>query len=167
MGRAHEPVSYELGCKVSIVTPVTAPNGGQLVLHLKAPLGNPYDGHILGPARCDTELPSRHDRPSQGRSSYGSHRISRAATATASTRFSLPRAPISGSCAGSAVYGAHRCENILHGRPREKAPFSRRSLVIASRLISTGPTWPLTVGMWGQRDASIASSFAMVADSKP
>jgi hypothetical protein len=32
---------YEFGCKVSIATPVTAPKGGQFVLHAKALHGNP------------------------------------------------------------------------------------------------------------------------------
>src|SRR6202035_977205 len=46
---------YEFGCKVSIVTPVTAPKGGQFVLHAKALHGNPYDGHTLGPVITDLE----------------------------------------------------------------------------------------------------------------
>ena len=33
-GKARAP--YEFGCKVSIVTPVTAPKGGQFVLHAEA-----------------------------------------------------------------------------------------------------------------------------------
>jgi transposase, IS5 family len=32
-----------------VVTPVTAPKGGQFVLHAKALHGNPYDGHTLSP----------------------------------------------------------------------------------------------------------------------
>src|SRR6202163_4774133 len=50
-GKARAP--YEFGCKVSIVTPVTAPRGGQFVLHAKALHGNPYDGHTLGPVIAD------------------------------------------------------------------------------------------------------------------
>jgi transposase, IS5 family len=46
-GKARAP--YEFGCKVSVVTPVTSPRGGQFVLHAKALHGNPYDGHTLGP----------------------------------------------------------------------------------------------------------------------
>ncbi len=46
---------YEFGCKVSIATPVTAPRGGQFVLHAKALHGNPYDGHTLGPVIADLE----------------------------------------------------------------------------------------------------------------
>jgi transposase, IS5 family len=46
---------YEFGCKVSIATPVTAPKGGQFVLHAKALHGNPYDGHTLGPVIADLE----------------------------------------------------------------------------------------------------------------
>ena len=46
-GKARTP--YEFGCKVSIVTPVTQPKGGQFVLHAKALHGNPYDGHTLAP----------------------------------------------------------------------------------------------------------------------
>src|SRR6266481_6314384 len=46
---------YEFGCKVSIATPVTAPNGRQFVLHAKALHGNPYDGHTLGPVIADLE----------------------------------------------------------------------------------------------------------------
>ena len=34
---------------MSIATPVTAPKGGQFVLHARALHGNPYDGHTLGP----------------------------------------------------------------------------------------------------------------------
>ena len=52
-GKARTP--YEFGCKVSIVTPVTAPKGGQFVLHAKALHGNPYDGHTLGPVIADIE----------------------------------------------------------------------------------------------------------------
>jgi transposase, IS5 family len=52
-GKARAP--YEFGCKVSIVTPVTAPKGGQFVLHAKALHGNPYDGHTLAPVIADLE----------------------------------------------------------------------------------------------------------------
>ena len=52
-GKARKP--YEFGCKVSVVTPVTAPKGGQFVLHAKALHGNPYDGHTLGPIIADLE----------------------------------------------------------------------------------------------------------------
>ena len=52
-GKARKP--YEFGCKVSIATPATAPKGGQFVLHAKAPHGNPYDGHTLGPVITDLE----------------------------------------------------------------------------------------------------------------
>jgi transposase, IS5 family len=52
-GKARAP--YEFGCKVSIATPVTAPRGGQFVLHAKALHGNPYDGHTLGLVIADLE----------------------------------------------------------------------------------------------------------------
>ena len=52
-GKARAP--YEFGCKVSSATPVTAPKGGQFVLHAKALHGNPYDGHTLGPVIADLE----------------------------------------------------------------------------------------------------------------
>jgi transposase, IS5 family len=52
-GKARAP--YEFGCKVSIATPVTAPKGGQAVLHAKALHANPYDGHTLGPVIADLE----------------------------------------------------------------------------------------------------------------
>jgi IS5 family transposase len=52
-GKAHAP--YEFGCKVSITTPVTAPKGGQFVLHAKALHGNPFDGHTLGPVITELE----------------------------------------------------------------------------------------------------------------
>jgi transposase, IS5 family len=52
-GKARKP--YEFGCKVSITTPVSAPKGGQFVLHAKALHGNPYDGHTLGPVITDLE----------------------------------------------------------------------------------------------------------------
>jgi IS5 family transposase len=41
IGRGKARAPYEFGCKVSIVTPVTAPKGGQFVLHAKALHGNP------------------------------------------------------------------------------------------------------------------------------
>jgi hypothetical protein len=37
IGRGKARAPYEFGCKVSIATPVTAPRGGQFVLHAKAP----------------------------------------------------------------------------------------------------------------------------------
>ena len=52
-GKARAP--YEFGCKVSIATPVTAPKGGQFVLHAKALHGNPFDGHTLAPVVSDLE----------------------------------------------------------------------------------------------------------------
>ncbi|MDA9536967.1 transposase [Bradyrhizobium sp. CCBAU 21362] len=52
-GKARAP--YEFGCKVSIVTPVTAPKGGQFVLHAKALHGNPYDGRTLAPVIPELE----------------------------------------------------------------------------------------------------------------
>ena len=52
-GKARAP--YEFGCKVSVVTPVTVPKGGQFVLHTKALHGNPYDGHTLEPIIADLE----------------------------------------------------------------------------------------------------------------
>jgi IS5 family transposase len=52
-GKARAP--YEFGCKVSIATPVTQPEGGQFVLHAKALHGNPFDGHTLGPAIVDVQ----------------------------------------------------------------------------------------------------------------
>src|ERR1700730_4400056 len=55
IGRGKARAPYEFGCKVSIVTPVTAPKGGQFVLHAKALHGNPYDGHTLGPVIADLE----------------------------------------------------------------------------------------------------------------
>jgi transposase, IS5 family len=55
-GKARTP--YEFGCKVSVVTPVTKPKGGQFILHAEAHHGNPYDGHTLGPvlARLEERL---------------------------------------------------------------------------------------------------------------
>jgi IS5 family transposase len=44
-GKARAP--YEFGCKVSVVTPVTQPKGGQFILHTEAHHGNPFDGHTL------------------------------------------------------------------------------------------------------------------------
>uniref|UniRef100_Q07JF3 Putative transposase n=1 Tax=Rhodopseudomonas palustris (strain BisA53) TaxID=316055 RepID=Q07JF3_RHOP5 len=52
-GKARKP--YEFGCKVSVVTPVTAPKGGQFVLHAKALHGNPFDGHTLGSIIADLQ----------------------------------------------------------------------------------------------------------------
>jgi IS5 family transposase len=55
IGRGKARAPYEFGCKVSITTPVTAPKGGQFVLHAKALHGNPYDGHTLGPVIAELE----------------------------------------------------------------------------------------------------------------
>src|SRR5207344_2529520 len=55
IGRGKARAPYEFGCKVSIATPVTAPKGGQFVLHAKALHGNPFDGHTLGPVVADME----------------------------------------------------------------------------------------------------------------
>jgi hypothetical protein len=55
IGRGKARAPYEFGCKVSIASPVTAPKGGQFVLHAKALHGNPYDGHTLGPVIADLE----------------------------------------------------------------------------------------------------------------
>jgi IS5 family transposase len=52
-GKARAP--YEFGCKVSIATPATKPQGGQFVLHAKALHGNPFDGHTLGPVVTELE----------------------------------------------------------------------------------------------------------------
>jgi transposase, IS5 family len=41
--------------KSRLSPPVTAPKGGQFVLHAKALHGNPYDGHTLGPVIPDLE----------------------------------------------------------------------------------------------------------------
>lgn len=49
IGKGKAKTPYEFGCKVSIVTPVTQPKGGQFVLYAQAHHGNPYDGHTLGP----------------------------------------------------------------------------------------------------------------------
>jgi transposase, IS5 family len=55
IGRGKARAPYEFGCKVSVATPVTAPRGGQFVLHAKALHGNPFDGHTLGPVIADLE----------------------------------------------------------------------------------------------------------------
>jgi len=55
IGKGKARMPYEFGCKVSIATPVTAPKGGQFVLHARALHGNPFDGHTLGPAIADIE----------------------------------------------------------------------------------------------------------------
>jgi IS5 family transposase len=44
-GRAHRP--YEFGIKVSVATTARRSKGGQLVTHVAALPGNPYDGHTL------------------------------------------------------------------------------------------------------------------------
>jgi IS5 family transposase len=55
IGRGKARAAYEFGCKVSVITPVTKPKGGQFVLHAKALSGNPFDGHTLGPVIADLE----------------------------------------------------------------------------------------------------------------
>ena len=52
-GKAHCP--YEFGVKVSIATTLHRSKGGQFVLHAKALLGNPYDGHTLAEIIPDME----------------------------------------------------------------------------------------------------------------
>ena len=52
-GKARTP--YEFGCKVSVVTPITKPKGGQFVLHAEAHHGNPFDGHTLGSVLANLE----------------------------------------------------------------------------------------------------------------
>lgn len=47
IGKGKAKTPYEFGCKVSLVTPVTKPKGGQFVLHAAALHGNPFDGHTL------------------------------------------------------------------------------------------------------------------------
>jgi len=44
-GKAHKP--YKFGVKVSVATPIERCKGGQLVAHVAALPGNPYDGHTL------------------------------------------------------------------------------------------------------------------------
>ncbi|MGV6876745.1 IS5 family transposase [Pseudochelatococcus sp. B33] len=44
-GKAHRP--YEFGVKVSVATTLNRSRGGQLVTHVKALPGKPYDGHTL------------------------------------------------------------------------------------------------------------------------
>jgi hypothetical protein len=61
IGRGKARASYEFGCKVSIATPVTAPKGGQFVLHAKALHGNPYD------------WPHSRPRHRRSRKAYGCH----------------------------------------------------------------------------------------------
>lgn len=71
-GKARAP--YEFGCKVWIVTPVTAPKGGQFVLHAKALHGDPYDGHTLGPVVAGLErLTSVAVRCIHGNKGYRGH----------------------------------------------------------------------------------------------
>jgi len=55
IGKGKAKTPYEFGCKVSVVTPVTKPKGGQFVLHTEAHHGNPYDGHTLGPVLAHLE----------------------------------------------------------------------------------------------------------------
>ncbi len=52
-GKARAP--YEFGCKVSVITPVTKPKGGQFVLHAEAHHGNPFDGHTLASVLANLE----------------------------------------------------------------------------------------------------------------
>lgn len=44
-GKAAKP--YEFGCKVTVATTNARSPGGQFVVHIDAPHGNPYDGHTL------------------------------------------------------------------------------------------------------------------------
>jgi hypothetical protein len=45
--------AYEFGCKVLVITPVTAPKGGQFILHAKARHGNPFDGGLTSRTRLN------------------------------------------------------------------------------------------------------------------
>jgi transposase, IS5 family len=51
--KAHRP--YEFGVKVSVATTLAHANGGQLVTHVRALPGNPYDGHTLATIIPDME----------------------------------------------------------------------------------------------------------------
>ena len=62
IGRGKARAPYEFGCKVSIATPVTAPRGGQFVLHAKALHGNPIDGPTLGLIMAELEALARIER---------------------------------------------------------------------------------------------------------
>jgi hypothetical protein len=53
IGRRKARAPYEVGCKASLATPVTAPKGEQFGLHAEALHGNPYDGRTLGPVIAD------------------------------------------------------------------------------------------------------------------
>jgi transposase, IS5 family len=55
IGRCKARSPCEFGCKVAVVAPVTAPKGGQFVLHAKALHGNPYGGHTLWPIIADLQ----------------------------------------------------------------------------------------------------------------
>jgi IS5 family transposase len=52
-GKAHRP--FEFGVKVSVATTLSHARGGQLVTHVKALPGNPYDGHTLATVIPDME----------------------------------------------------------------------------------------------------------------
>ncbi|MCK1491036.1 hypothetical protein IVB14_11575 [Bradyrhizobium sp. 180] len=52
-GKAHRP--YEFGVKVSVATTLAYAKGGQFVTHVKAPPGDPYDGHTLATVIPDME----------------------------------------------------------------------------------------------------------------
>ncbi len=52
-GKAHRP--YEFGVKVSLTTTNKRAKGGQFILHAKALLGNPYDGHTLAEVLAETQ----------------------------------------------------------------------------------------------------------------
>jgi IS5 family transposase len=52
-GKAHRP--YEFGVKVSVATTISHARGGQFVTHVKALVGNPYDGHTLATVIPDME----------------------------------------------------------------------------------------------------------------
>jgi hypothetical protein len=121
IGRGKARAPYEFGCKVSIATPVTAPKGGQFVLHAKALHGNPYDGHTLGPAPLISK----------------SLQVSRSAASTA-TRAIAATTIRTGSRSGSAVKSgvsprpsAARCAGALP---------SNRSSAISSRITAWAAT---------------------------
>src|SRR5262249_5073235 len=73
IGRGKARAPYEFACKVSIATPVTAPKGGQFVLHAKALHGNPYDGPTTGPFTADLEKLTGVIRRIHGDKGYRGH----------------------------------------------------------------------------------------------
>ena len=163
-GKARAP--YEFGCKVSIATPATKPRGGQFVLHAKALVGNPFDGHTLGPVVSELEqltgVETRRIHVDKGYRGHNHQQKFRVWTPPRSSRYRRLKAEhrmgrnhlksrdgdranailaaagynSPSSCAGSGGFCAPSSRRSNHRRFASDIPKNYRSIVLHGRLSS-------------------------------